>query len=103
MKPKQLSTKEIPDIKGFLIPYKDDARPVTVNVIGSDKTYLPIFSTKETFDSGMSEIPFVKIKQIEDASEFLFEAVPEMLTVIIDLRKTPEGKVRYTEIFQLKD
>lgn len=95
-------------LTGKLLPWDEKRQqPVMLNMPGSDLNYLPLFSSKRQLEELMQggEIPYDGIKVIDHGEEFvtgLLESSMEALQrtkVVLDLRFTPEGRVRFTELF----
>jgi hypothetical protein len=65
---------------------------------------LPCFSSPEQLESVLEEgdIAWETIKLIQDESEFLASVYERQdVKVILDLHRTPEGMVRFTEVQRL--
>jgi hypothetical protein len=95
-------------LTGKLFPWDQRRQqPVLLNMPGSPYDYIPLFSSKQQLEEMMQggEIPYDDIKVIDHGEEFvagLLESggdVMQKTKVILDLRFTPEGKVRFTELF----
>lgn len=73
-------------------------QPVLVSMPGSDRLYLPCFSTEEQLRRTLarSDVPFESLKRIDDGHEF-FSSVPSEITVVLDLRYLPNGRARFLE------
>lgn len=89
--------KEI-NITGYLFPW-NNGQPFFLKIEGSSSTYIPVFEDKNKLEEAMDGIPFQKIKRIDDGGEFL-DSIPVEYTVIVNLRKSSDGKCRYTQIFR---
>ncbi len=87
-------------LTGGLIPW-DGNQPALLNVPGSTHNYMPIFTTQEKLEQLMTraQTPYDSIKQIQDGREFL-TSIPGEIHIMVDPYYTPEGKVRWAEIFR---
>ena len=85
-----------------------NGQPALLQMPGTNDFYLPCFSTEEKLRDIMKCIGGnYKTKQIKDGAEFL-SSIPmtyngQNLHIIIDPWFTPEGKVRFTQIFRNLD
>ena len=89
--------KEV-DVTGYLFPW-NAGQPFFLKIEGSDSVYIPVFADKDKLDHAMDGIQYEKIKKIDDGGAFL-DSIPVEYIVIIDLKKTSDGKCRYTQIFR---
>ncbi len=86
-------------LTGKLLPW-EQGKPALMKLVGSPHIYLPCFSTEEKLREmmGRAEIPFEKIKQIDDGDEFS-DSVPRYIKIIVDPYFLGEdGRVRYLEV-----
>ena len=91
-------------LTGTLFPWCD-GMPVYLRMPGSPFLYLPCFTHESALRDVMRQagVTFDKIKQIADGVEFMAcFRVPEAsnIRVILNPRYTPEGKVRYIQVFR---
>lgn len=99
-------TREV-TLSGLLFPWRilaGGGEPVFVSMPGSEALYLACFENVDDLRDVLyrANVPFDSIKRIDDGGEFL-ESIPRRLDdrevkIIRDLRFTPEGRVRFTEI-----
>lgn len=101
-------TIDFKSLTGKLFPWDQRRQqPVLLNMPGSPYNYIPLFSSKRQLEEMMQggEIPYDSIKMIDHGEEFvsgLLESgadVRQTTKLILDLRFTPEGRVRFTELF----
>ena len=100
--PKPTGNKQVVDLAGMLIPWKND-QPTLVRVPGSTDFFIPIFKQQESLVATMlqGQIAHDKIKQIEqDSLEFLESVMqgPIRVKLMINPYFLANGKIRYTEI-----
>jgi hypothetical protein len=100
------------ELTGKLFPWGVDDQPVFLQMPACGDFFLPLFSTEDGLRLIYKDIPFAKIKKVDDGPAFLaslphfitdrttiltWEAKP-LLRVIVDPWFTPEGRVRFLEI-----
>lgn len=96
--------QEIQSLDGMLIYAANTPRgpsPFFLQIQGGSLA-LPVFTTRETaqrFAAEYGELldPEYRLKNIDDTSEFL-SSVPGDLAVVLDVRKTERGTVKYLEL-----
>jgi hypothetical protein len=94
-------------LEGKLVPFGSDGQPVFLRITGSSALYLPCFSEKKSLQEvmGRAGAAFEKIQKVVDSVDFL-RSIPmkdptgEALHVVIDPRFTPEGKVRFKQLYR---
>jgi hypothetical protein len=88
------------DLTGMLIPwFAGSARLIRMEL--SPHVYLPCFETERALGEVLDDvgITYDSIKRIDSHREFLL-SVPAHVTVITNLRKSPQGTFRFTQIFR---
>lgn len=100
--PRRLSglTKDI-TLTHCLIPWiVATDQPCLVTVAGREGLSLPVFTTQKKLETFSQEfnVPYDKIKHIDDGIEFL-DSIPKEIAVILDPRKHG-NKTRHTEILR---
>ena len=90
-------------LTGAVFPWTG-TEPVFLKLPGSPELYLPCFSSveklQETLEDG--DIEWETIKLIQDEATFLASIYERPgVRVILDLHRTQEGNVRFTEVHRL--
>lgn len=96
--------QEIRSLDGMLIYAANTplgAQPFYLQIAGGPEA-LPVFTSLETarrFETeyGLLLEPTHRLKKIDDTAEFL-ASVPDDLSVVLDVRKTERGTVKYLEL-----
>lgn len=85
-------------LTGSYIPWKDD-QPVFLNVPGSEKDYLPLFSDPEKLRAVMNRAgaEYESVKRVHDGREF-HESIPPTIPIMYDPYFTSAGRVRWIEV-----
>jgi len=71
-------------------------QPYLVQVIGSDMTHVPLFSSKAALDLAKEEglVAWDRIVQVNDPVEFL-ASIPSSIFIAFDLHRSDRGTVLY--------
>jgi hypothetical protein len=98
--PRQVGPERDTTLTGLLFPWKND-QPVLIHMLGvsPEVFYLPLFENADQLREvcGRANIEFESIKQVEDGAEF-FSSIPPEIIIVANLRFTPEGKIRFTQV-----
>ena len=98
--PRQVGPERSVSLTGLLFAVRGP-NMVLVNMFGDStmSLHLPLFAGPEQLREVLHRvgIEFDGIKQVEDGHEFL-QSVPPDIVVVTNLRFTPEGKTRYTQV-----
>jgi hypothetical protein len=87
------------DLAGMLLLWRGE-QPVLIGIAGAGFA-VPLFTTKEKLEEAakLYELPFDRIKTVDDQDEFLVSIPPEVL-VVVDPWTTPQGTVRYLQVLR---
>lgn len=97
--PKPISKPRDVRITGYLLLMRTKTQPCLVDIAGSDKLYLPVFSTHKKLKAFLREVPleYLKISQVTNGREFIESVMPQT-TVILDPYRHASGTLRYTQV-----
>jgi hypothetical protein len=87
-------------ITGHVVPWSNAHNlPTLLAMPGSEKLYLPIFSSADACRAfmGRAGVPYSRLVQIDDERAFL-GSLPADIAVILDPTHTPQGTIHYAEI-----
>ena len=98
--PKQVGPVKDLVLTGMLMPWKN-GQPSFVHMqgVGSTVFYLPLFDTEETLRAVLAraDVSFDSIKHVDDGTDFL-DSIPPEIIVILNLRFTDEGRIRFHQV-----
>lgn len=97
--PKPISKLRDVRITGYLLLMRTKTQPCLVDIAGSDKLYLPVFSSHKKLKAFLKVCPleYLKISQVTDGREFIESVMPQT-TVILDPHRHESGTIRYTQV-----
>lgn len=96
--PRQISDKEINlDITGYLMPMYANGQPVALSMPGTDDVFVGLWEHEEDLAVAMEGISYDKLVEVREMGPFL-QSLSGYFRVAVNLRKLPDGKIRFTEI-----
>jgi len=103
--PTRVGNADEVSLTGQLFAWRDHGlvtgEPVLLAMPNTPCLYLACFTSEADLRlmHTIAAAPFDRIKQVQDGREFL-SSIPPSITVILNPRITPEGRVRFTQILR---